>query len=86
MPPFPGNKLPGYDHSFPTGQTNRLPTASASQATQCSTGGDLFAVSPIRPFAVSSPLPDQPPELLFIHNLHVKRTRLLQLAPGLVAR
>jgi len=83
MPIFPGNKLPGYDHSVPPGHIRP------------------FALSPFRPFALrrhadtpgeraeprnAPPLLNQLPKLLFIHNSQVERTRLLQLAAGLLTR
>ena len=38
MAPFPDNKSPGYVHPGPSRRTDWLPTASASQARQRSTG------------------------------------------------
>jgi hypothetical protein len=42
------------------------------------------ADTPKRRYA--QPLPNQPPELLFIHNPDIKRARFLQLAAGLLSR
>jgi hypothetical protein len=77
MPIFPGNKLPGYDHSVPPGHIR--PFALRRHA---DTPGERAE----RQTPNAPPLLNQLPKLLFIHNSHVERTRLLQLAAGLLTR
>jgi len=88
------------DHTVPygTGSLCRSFLAINCQATIIQSLRDIFALSPFadtptrrharrtRRTRNAPPLLNQLPKLLFIHNSQVERTRLLQLAAGLLTR
>ena len=92
---------PDHTVPYGTGSLCRSFLAINCQATIIQSLRDIFALSPFRPFALrrhadtpgeraeprnAPPLLNQLPKLLFIHNSQVERTRLLQLAAGLLTR